>query len=216
MYNSRRLSRATRTLQRRKVDTGIAIDPSKVRAYMEYLLNNGYVQLPQPIPTDGIYFFTPNLNLNVSDYISEKVYAEDLMTSVLSTQNISLTGSETVYMIVHMNIKFPSENFNSIIDVYNKPIAGPRDVLKYQYNIQSGSELTSLILDVVFICCSGRYSIVILGSNSSSSLSTVISKYSSEASTSQRTYFGYWPSTGYFDTSNPPKVTLLSIGREFE
>ena len=85
MYNSRRLSRATRTLQRRKVDTGIAIDPSKVRAYMEYLLNNGYVQLPQPIPTDGIYFFTPNLNLNVSDYISEKVYAEDLMTSVLST-----------------------------------------------------------------------------------------------------------------------------------
>ena len=167
MYNSRRLSRATRTLQRRKVDTGIAIDPSKVRAYMEYLLNNGYVQLPQPIPTDGIYFFTPNLNLNVSDYMYEKVYAEDLMTSVLSTQNISLTGSETVYMIVHMNIKFPSENFNSIIDVYNKPIAGPRDVLKYQYNIQSGSELTSLILDVVFICCSGRYSIVILGSNSS-------------------------------------------------
>ena len=46
MYNSRYVSRTGRTIQRRKVDTGITIDPTKVNAYMEYLLNNGYVQLP--------------------------------------------------------------------------------------------------------------------------------------------------------------------------
>ncbi|APG55806.1 Cap [Circular ssDNA virus sp.] len=216
MYNSRRLSRSTRTLQRRKVDTGIAIDPSKVRAYMEYLLNNGYVQLPQPIPTDGSYFFTPNLNLSVIDYLSGRTFAEDLITSVLSTINVTLTGSETVYMIVHMNLKFPSENMSCLIDIYNKPIAGPRDVLKYQYTNQTGGELNSLILDVVFICSGGRYSIVLLGANSSSSLSTFISKYSADASASIRSYFGYWPNESYFDTSNPPKVTLLSIGRESE
>ena len=99
MYNSRRVSRTGRTLQRRKVDTGMTIDPNKVKAYMEYLLNNGYVQLPQPAPSpDGTYLLVPNADLDVSHLMDYQIYAEHFITSVLSTQNIFLNGSETVYM----------------------------------------------------------------------------------------------------------------------
>ena len=159
MYNSRRVSRTGRTIQRRKVDTGITIDPTKVKAYAEYLLNNGYVQLPRPAPSpDGTYIFMPNLSLNVQNLMSTQIFAEDFIESVLSSQNIFLNGNETVYMELQTTLSGANID-DYLLDIFNQASTTTPFITRISYG-----PVQSITLNIAFIYCSGRYSIVLRGS----------------------------------------------------
>lgn len=208
MYNSRYLSRSTRTLQRRKVDTGITIDPTKVQAYKNYLLNNGYVQLPRPPcppvpPPDGTYLFTSNADYNVSNLMSQQLYADDFISSVLSTQNISLTGTETVYIELQTSFTVATGYICKII------IAVPSSASKFDA-IEYASNRTSLSLTLAFIYCNGQYSIVLRQWDSAlNDPPAIANRPTSE--TRSFVYFGVGTSSATF---GPSKVTTVAVGIE--
>lgn len=204
MYNSRRVSRTGRTIQRRKVDTGITIDPTKVRAYMEYLLHNGYVQLPQPAPSpDGTYLLVPNADLDVSHLLSSTVYADEFIASVLAIYNIFLTGTETVYITLETRIDIDS------------PTSSPEIVIS---NYLTGSSSLATNLDIrferdsfgpvvfLFVFCNGRYSITLRRLNGLSEVSGV----SLRDISSTRTFLKIEDSDSRVFVN--PKVTLVSGG----
>lgn len=207
MYNSRRVSRTGRTIQRRKVDTGIAIDPSKVRAYMEYLLNNGYVQLPRPAPSpDGTYIFMPNLSLNVQNLMSKQIFAEDFMESVLSSQNIFLNGNETVYMELQTTISILAGMYS--LNIFNQATTTAPFITSISYN---GAQ--SITLNIAFIYCSGRYSIVLRGSTFPNFDYIDVGKSSNQPASSTRSYIAFGPSGVSLSNS---VVTIITIGQDSE
>lgn len=202
MYNSYRVSRTGRTIQRRKVDTGTVIDPSKVQAYMEYLLNNGYVQLPRPLPApDGTYLLVPDADIDVSHLLSKKVYADEFIASVLSTQNIFLTGTETVYIKLETKIDIdPNTNWDIFIgNAYN-------DSSQFiQYNIWDSQGILGPFV-FLFVFCNGQYSITLLNA--------VVSQPDLQfaASYDTRTFLEITDTNGKVFVN--PKVTLVSVGSE--
>lgn len=218
MYNSRRLSRSTRTLQRRKVDTGIAIDPSKVNAYMEYLLNNGYVQLPQPIPpADGSYLFLSHPDLNVIDLISPPsdseliIYAEDLIPAVLSSQNISLNGSETVYMELKISLK-PGDS-DIVADIYNTTTYGPKFKTRYSFDSINEGAVNFVI---AFIYCNGRYAITFRRTPSTDFTDLTITKPPSVINSTIPTFIYFTLPNLESMSIKEATVTLLTVGRSAE
>lgn len=210
MYNSRRVSRTGRTIQRRKVDTGITIDPTRVRAYMEYLLNNGYVQLPRPPPSpDGTYIFMPNLSLNVQNLMSTQIFAEDFIESVLSSQNIFLNGNETVYMELQTTLSMPiGAFFSPVLDIFNQASTITPFITRIKYG-----QVTNITLNIAFIYCSGRYSIVLRGSTYSGFNSIEVSKNENQPASSTRSYIAFGPSSVTFKNS---VVTIITIGQDSE
>ena len=208
MYNSRRVSRTGRTIQRRKVDTGITIDPTKVKAYAEYLLNNGYVQLPRPAPSpDGTYIFMPNLSLNVQNLMSTQIFAEDFIESVLSSQNIFLNGNETVYMELQTTLSGANID-DYLLDIFNQASTTTPFITRISYG-----PVQSITLNIAFIYCSGRYSIVLRGSTYSGFNSIGVTKNSNQPASSTRSYIAFGPST--FKLSNSV-VTIITIGQDSE
>lgn len=209
MYNSRRVSRTGRTIQRRKVDTGITIDPTRVRAYMEYLLNNGYVQLPQPAPSpDGIYIFMPNLSLNVQNLMSTQIFAEDFVESVLSSQNIFLNGNETVYMELQTTLSL--SNAYRSLDIFNQASTASPFITRIAFDPDGTNPVT---LNIAFIYCSGRYSIVLRGSTFEPFSLLGVSKSSNSPASSTRSYIAFGPSSVRLSNS---VVTIITIGQDSE
>lgn len=209
MYNSRRLSRSSRTLQRRKVDTGTVIDPSKVQAYLEYLLNNGYVQLPQPAPSpDGSYLFVANPDLPVPHLMSNQIIAQNFIASVLSTQNIYLNGSETVYMELQTTLNYPNDT-SFTISIYNTSISSAKYITDIKF---SPYYISSNTLTIAFIYCNGRYSIVLRGTSMPDPDGIEIDKNVNVPDPNTKTYIAFSPSASItFGTS---KVTIATVGRE--
>lgn len=206
MYNSRRVSRTGRTIQRRKVDTGITIDPTKVRAYMEYLLNNGYVQLPQPAPSpDGTYLLVPNADLDVSHLMRQVTYADTFIQSVLSAQNIFLTGTETVYMILETRLDLdnaaPTGSEFSIVNYINNS----SESLEF-YITRADDNAGPFVFLYTF--CNGQYSISLLHAGNASSYTTM--KFDSSSQTRTKISIFDHDSRIYIN----PKVTLISVGSE--
>lgn len=209
MYNSRRVSRTGRTIQRRKVDTGITIDPTRVRAYMEYLLNNGYVQLPRPPPSpDGTYIFMPNLSLNVQNLVSTQIFAEDFVESVLSSQNIFLNGNETVYMELQTTLSL--SNAYRSLDIFNQASTASPFITRIAFDPDGTNPVT---LNIAFIYCSGRYSIVLRGSTFEPFGLLGVSKSSNQPASSTRSYIAFGPSSVRLSNS---VVTIITIGQDSE
>lgn len=209
MYNSRRVSRTGRTIQRRKVDTGITIDPTKVNAYAEYLLNNGYVQLPRPAPSpDGTYIFMPNLSLGVQNLMSTQIFAEDFVESVLSSQNIFLNGNETVYMELQTTLTLSFSQFIPVLDIFNQAPTTTPFITRITYG-----NVSSITLNIAFIYCSGRYSIVLRGSTYSGFDNIEVSKNSNQPASSTRSYIAFGPSAVMLKNS---VVTIITIGQDSE
>lgn len=211
MYNSRRLSRTGRTIQRRKVDTGITIDPTKVKAYAEYLLNNGYVQLPQPAPSpDGTYIFMPNLSLNVQNLVSNQIIAEDFVESVLSSQGIFLNGNETVYMELQTTLSDNNPLSDDVLEIFNQASTIAPFITRINYSNPSNQSIT---LNIAFIYCSGRYSIVLRGSTFPSFSDIGVGKSDNQPASSTRSYIAFGPSSARLKNS---VVTIITIGQDSE
>lgn len=204
MYNSRRLSRSTRTLQRRKVDTGITIDPTKVQAYKNYLLNNGYVQLPRPPcpPPDGTYLFTSNADYDVSHLVSQTIYADEFIASVLSTQNISLTGTETVCIALETRIDIDSPTTSDEIVIAN---AWNNDCYSFDLNFNSANPNAGPFI-FLFVYCNGQYSIIPTYMNIV--LSSVSVSLSSPSLKRTRLMIADSDSLHFIN----PKVTIVTVG----
>nr|AIY31255.1 hypothetical protein [Dromedary stool-associated circular ssDNA virus] len=206
MYNSRRVSRTGRTIQRRKVDTGITIDPTKVRAYLEYLLNNGYVQLPQPAPSpDGTYLLVPNADLDVSHLMSNRIYADEFIASVLAIYNIFLTGTETVYMTLETYLDIDQPTTSSEMQIVNY-LTGSHNLIT-NYNFSFENPRTGPVV-FLFVFCNGRYSITLQHLNGLSYVSGV--DLSSNSVTRTSLGIDDSDSSVFID----PKVTLVSVGSE--
>lgn len=211
MYNSRRVSRTGRTIQRRKVDTGIAIDPTRVRAYMEYLLNNGYVQLPRPAPSpDGTYIFMPNLSLAVQNLVSKQIFAEDFVESVLSSQNIFLNGNETVYMELQTTLSTNSSLTSQIVEIFNQASTTAPFITRITF---ADTAVKTITFNIAFIYCSGRYSIVLRGSTFPNFDGIEVSKSSNQPASSTRSNIAFGPGTASLSNS---VVTIITIGQDSE
>lgn len=204
MYNSRRVSRTGRTIQRRKVDTGITIDPTKVRAYMEYLLHNGYVQLPQPAPSpDGTYLLVPNADLDVSHLLSSTVYADEFIASVLAIYNIFLKGTETVYMKLETTLDLDVEP-GYVLKIIN---ADPSNNYNKGFSLDPRFDYTGSFV-FIFIFCNGLYSIALQSFNGQVTAFTC----SFTEAQSRRTFLKIDDNDS--TTFVNPKVTLVSVGSE--
>lgn len=205
MYNSRRVSRTGRTIQRRKVDTGITIDPTKVRAYMEYLLHNGYVQLPQPAPSpDGTYLLVPNADLDVSHLLSSTVYADEFIASVLAIYNIFLKGTETVYMKLETELDIDNES-GYVLKIIN---ADPSKNYNKGFSLDPVYSSFTKSFVFIFIFCNGLYSIALQSFNGQVNEFTG----SFTEAQSKRTFLKIDDNDS--TTFVNPKVTLVSVGSE--
>lgn len=213
MYNSRYVSRTGRTLHRRKVDTGIAIDPSKVEAYRDYLLNNGYVQLPQPTPPapspDGSYTIMPSPSIDVEHLVSTQIFAEDFITSVLSSQGIFLNGNETVYMELQTTVSRPKSS-QIVLDIFNQAPTTAPFITTITFNPDSTTNTT---FNIAFIYCSGRYSIVFRGSTYRFFDYISVSKSSNQPASSTRSYIAFGPGGV---TLHGSVLSIITIGQDSE
>ena len=150
----------------------------------------------------------PNLSLDVQNLVSTQIFAEDFVESVLSSQGIFLNGNETVYMELQTTLDPIGASGSLLLDIFNQASTVTPFITRTTYAHTQG-----FTLNIAFIYCSGRYSIVLRGSTFKYFDYIDVVKNSNSPSPSTRSYIAFGPSGVGLSNS---VVTIITIGQDSE